>query len=457
MAAVVVAAAAAAAAIAPGASVAAGGIAEAGERGAGENPYRAAAESVRPSLVLITGRMRRMKEIQGFRKPGIVASEDGLLISDGSIRSEDYETTDLAVALPDGTSLPCSYVGKDEDLNLAFLQIGKLEGRKLVPLRFGREAAAVPDIGDGLIAVGLLDDTPPFLPKVARGMVTARTRDPLRPVQTDLDQRGELDLPCPVLDSSGRNVVGLLAPGAPSLLIPAAAVASLVVRPPRESDDGGEKAWLGIVMQALTPDLAEYWKIPEGRGVVVGAVVPGSPVESVGIRPGDVITSFDGWQIPISHDSELPVLIRRVKATPVGKAVQLVTYRGGERRVVEVKLGARPKSGLLADAWEDHDLGLAVREITFDHRLRMNLAPSDGGVLVDRIEPAGWAALGGMRPFDIIQRVDNIPCADVKAFREAIGRLKKEKPKKIVFMVKRGVDSEFVVVTPDWEKKTEEE
>ncbi len=447
----------AAIAIALVASVSAAGTASAGEQGAGGNPFRTAAESVRPSLVLVTGRMRRMKEVQGFRKIGIVASEDGLVISDGSIRSEDYETTDLAIALSDGTSLPCSYVGKDDDLNLAFLQIGKLDGRKLVPLKFGRDASAVPDIGDGLIAVSLLDDTPPFLPKVDRGMATARTRDPLRPVQTDLDQRGELDLPCPVLDSSGRTVVGLLAPGAASLLIPAPSVAALAARPPRESEDGGEKAWLGIVMQALTPDLAEYWKIPEGKGVVVGAVVPGAPVESAGIKPGDVITSFDGWQIPISNDSELPVLIRRVKSTPVGKTVRLAVYRDGERRVLEIKLGARPKSGLLADTFEDHDLGIAVREITLDHRLRMNLAPSDGGVLVDRIEPAGWVALAGMRTYDIIQRVDNVACGNVTAFRETIERLKKDRPKKIVFMVKRGVDSEFVVATPDWDKKTEDE
>ncbi len=46
---------------------------------------------------------------------------------------------------------------------------------------------------------------------------------------------------------------------------------------------------LGMVVQDLTPELAQQFGYKEGEGVLVAEVEPGSPAASVGIRPGQLI------------------------------------------------------------------------------------------------------------------------------------------------------------------------
>lgn len=61
------------------------------------------------------------------------------------------------------------------------------------------------------------------------------------------------------------------------------------------------RARLGVRLQELTPQLAEYFGATEG-GVLVSSVTPDSPAARAGIKAGDVITSIDGDRVGDTDD-----------------------------------------------------------------------------------------------------------------------------------------------------------
>jgi len=53
---------------------------------------------------------------------------------------------------------------------------------------------------------------------------------------------------------------------------------------------------LGVQLDLLTPQLAEYFGAKDG-GVLVSGVTPGSPAEKAGLKAGDVIVSVNGQPV----------------------------------------------------------------------------------------------------------------------------------------------------------------
>src|SRR5690606_36188668 len=59
---------------------------------------------------------------------------------------------------------------------------------------------------------------------------------------------------------------------------------------------------LGVIIQDLTPGVADVLQLDVDRGAVVSQVMPGSAADGAGIVPGDVITQVNGRQIEGSQD-----------------------------------------------------------------------------------------------------------------------------------------------------------
>jgi serine protease Do len=63
-----------------------------------------------------------------------------------------------------------------------------------------------------------------------------------------------------------------------------------------------EAAWRGLTVQAITPDVAQRFRIPEKSGVIVSDVDPGSPADEGGIVPGDVIVEINRTPVAAMED-----------------------------------------------------------------------------------------------------------------------------------------------------------
>ena len=123
------------------------------------------------------------------------------------------------------------------------------------------------------------------------------------------------------------------------LLLAAAAVAQDAPAPKAERAPAREPGFLGVTAHALDAETRALFEIPEGvaKGVVIAEVVEGSAAEKAGLRPGDVITTFDGK--PVTAFEELRDI---VMARAAGESVAYVARRGTGTIEGKVVLGSRP-------------------------------------------------------------------------------------------------------------------
>jgi len=178
------------------------------------------------------------------------------------------------------------------------------------------------------------------------------------------------------------------------------------------------RGWLGVTIQRVTPELAKSFRLPETRGALVSAVVEGSPAQTAGLKPGDVIVAYNGRTV--ARSDELP---RAVAATPVGREVPLSVLRDGKTvaltakiaRLAEVDEAASPASG------EKPRLGLQLQTLT--PKLAAELGLRDrSGVLVRGVEDGSPAAGAGLRPGDVIAEIDHRPVKNVEDLKETMAR-----------------------------------
>jgi predicted metalloprotease with PDZ domain len=95
--------------------------------------------------------------------------------------------------------------------------------------------------------------------------------------------------------------------------------------------------WLGVYMQELTPELREGMDYRGDGGVILARVIPDGPAARAGLRKGDVVARVNSRRV--DSPAELQGIVRKSR---VGQRVSVEVFREGARRVVPVRLTARP-------------------------------------------------------------------------------------------------------------------
>jgi serine protease Do/serine protease DegQ len=96
---------------------------------------------------------------------------------------------------------------------------------------------------------------------------------------------------------------------------------------------------LGIMVQDLTPDLAQSLGLRRSRGAVVSEVMPDSAAASANLLQGDIILAVDGKQV-----QNASALRSAIGLLPIGQRVKLDILRGGRSMSVMVRIGEAPRS-----------------------------------------------------------------------------------------------------------------
>ncbi|WP_242468874.1 DegQ family serine endoprotease [Rhodovibrio salinarum] len=344
---------------------------------------------------------------------GFVIDEDGYIVTNNHVIEGADEIT---VRFHDDTTMSAELVGRDDKTDLALLKVDT--DRKLKAASWGDSTET--RIGDWVLAIGNpfgLGGT------VTAGIVSARSRDinagPYDDfIQTDASiNRGNSG--GPMFNTDG-DVIGvntaIFSPSGGSIGIGFAIpseIAENVVQQLREYGDV-RRAWLGVRIQSVTEELAEGLRLDHPRGALVASVSEGGPAENAGIRQGDVILRFDGKDV--GDMRELP---RMVAETRIGKKVDVVVWRKGERETVEVDLGKLDEDALASFRDQESQpnggtngaetssvLGMGLAELNEDARQRFGLDENAKGVVITEVDPSSSAAEKGLSPGDVIVEVD---------------------------------------------------
>jgi len=361
------------------------------------------------------GGQQQPERKQGGLGTGFIIDKTGLIITNNHV-VEDADT--IKVKLKDEREFDAKVVGRDPQTDLALI---KIDAKGELPVaRLGRSAEL--KVGEWVLAVGSpfgLEQT------VTAGIVSAKGRAIGSGPYDDFIQTDASINPGnsggPLVNLNGEVVginTAIIAQGQGiGFAIPIDMATKIVV----QLKDNGEvtRGWLGVNIQDLKGELADYYGAKGGEGVLVTEVVPGNPAEKAGIKAKDIITAVDGEKVRTSRE-----LTAKAATLPVGETTKITVVRDGKERTVDVKVAKRPVT--VADAGKppvekEGEYGLQVTDLTPEmaRRLKTN---REAGVVVVGVRPDSKAAKAGLQQGDLILEVDRQNVSSTGELKQLLAR-----------------------------------
>lgn len=148
---------------------------------------------------------------------------------------------------------------------------------------------------------------------------------------------------------------------------------------------------------------------------------------------------------------------RQLRKLDIDSEAKLSVLRGDEKMEITVALERTRIAPAEARKDRNRDFEMTVREITFFDRDDNRWSVDTKGVIVEMVEDAGWASLGGLESDDLIQQINGKPIKGLKSYRREMKKISEEQPKRVVFVVLRGASTRFQFVEPEWKPRLDDE
>jgi len=331
---------------------------------------------------------------------GVIVAADGTIMTNVHVIER---ASRVRVTLNDQREFDATLVGADADADIAVLRVKA--GGDLPHIPFGTSADLM--IGETVIAIGN-----PFglSHTVTTGVVSAvgrSLRDEER-TYTDFIQTDASINPGnsggPLLDIKGELIGINTAIYGKAQGIGFAIPVDRAQRVMKDLVSYGEvrHAWVGLVVQNLTPDLAQHFGVR--RGVVVAQVEPKSPAEAAGIARGDAVTKVDGREVASREEFE-----QRIEDHAEGDRLTLTLRREGRDEDVRLAAATFPTARADELAWQ---------------LLGLQAAGAEDGLVVSRVRPGSPAARIGVQRGDRLLGLGGTPLRSVAELRRKMIELR---------------------------------
>jgi len=369
---------------------------------------------------------------------GFIISEDGLILTNNHVVEKADE---IKIKTLEGNEYDGNVVGRDPKTDIALVQI-KVKEKLPKPAKLGDSEAI--RVGDWVMAVGNpfgLGNT------VTAGIISAKGRVIGAGQYDDFLQTDAAINPGnsggPLFNMNGE-VVGI------NTAIVAQGQGIGFATPINMAKDILEqlktgkviRGWLGIMIQDITPELAESFGTTVTKGVIVADVVGDSPAEKGGLKRGDIVETLNGK--PVENANQLsrsvaamaPESKATIEVIRDGKPVTIKLTIGTMPEEAQMKQGAGPKA---ESAW-----GITVQNLTPELAHRFGVDEKEGGVVITDLAAGSPAAEARLRQGDIVEEVNRRKIQNVRDWKQATEKMKKGEP--LLLLVKRGANTFYVAL-----------
>jgi len=348
---------------------------------------------------------------------GFIIDREGYIVTNNHV----VENADkIKVKLASGKEFDATLVGRDPKTDIALIKISASDG--LIPLKMGD--SDVLQVGRWVVAIGSpfgLEQT------VTAGIVSAKGRTIGAGPYDDFIQTDASINPGnsggPLFNLKGEVVginTAIIASGQGIGFAIPVNLAKVIIEQLKNSGEVS-RGWLGVGIQKLTPELAEYYGIEDKKGVIVTRVYKGDPADDGGIKPGDVILAVNGKNI--SSTRELSMTIAN---SPVGKRIPISILRSGKEKTVTVELTKRAdsESNAKQETGNVDMLGLKLAELAPEMARHYGYDESEKGLLVIQVQSGGKGALAGIQQGDLIKEINRHSVLSLKDYRRLMREVK---------------------------------
>jgi serine protease Do len=369
---------------------------------------------------------------------GFIISDDGLILTNNHVVEKADE---IKIKTLDGNEYDAKVVGRDPKTDIALVQI-QVKGDLPKSAKLGDSEAI--RVGDWVIAVGNpfgLGNT------VTAGIISAKGRVIGAGQYDDFLQTDAAINPGnsggPLFNMNGE-VVGI------NTAIVAQGQGIGFATPINMAKDILEqlktgkvvRGWLGIMIQDITPELAESFGTTVKKGVIVADVVAGSPAEKGGLKRGDIAQTLNGK--PVENANQLS---RSVAAMPPESKATIEVIRDGKPVTLKLTIGTMPEEAQQkksAAPNTESALGITVQNLTPELAQKFGVDEKQTGVIITDLVAESPAAEARLKNGDIIEEVNRQKIQNIRDWKQAIEKMKKGEP--LLLLVKRGANTFYVAI-----------
>lgn len=382
------------------------------------------------------------REAQALGSGFVINSEGYIVTNSHVVRSGDQIADEIMVKFIGGErdrGFPAEVVGMDPSTDVALIKLKKLkEGLSIAPLGDSDQLK----VGHWVVAIG---NPYGHSHSVTQGIVSALGRN-VEDLRADFIQTSaSINLGNsggPLINLYGE-VVGIntaIDPRAQAIgfAIPINRAKSVI----RQLIEKGEveRGWIGIGLEDLTPELAEYLKVSVNQGVLVREVFNDEPAAQAGIQVYDVLTKVNDKEIKSSKE-----LAIAIGDTPIGSFAKIDVIRDGKPQSFKVKIAKRKADKEIAkkiDLSNDNvdfsdKIGIVLSALTKDVLKSLSLPQQTQGVLVQMVKPYSAAAQAGIRAKDVITEINKEKIASIQSAKQKIQETLSRGKKQLLFRIQR--------------------
>ena len=341
----------------------------------------------------------RKHEVEAAGSGVIVDAAKGYILTNHHV----IENADkITVTLLDNRSLSAKVIGSDKGSDLAVVKV-EASGLTSMPLADSSKLR----VGDYVVAIG---NPFGFSDTVTSGIVSALGRSGINRdayedfIQTDAsinpgnsggalaNLNGELvGINSAIISRSGGNIgIGFAIP-----MNMARSIMEQLI-----SFGSVSRGLLGVSINDVSPEVATTYKLHDNSGALVMAVSPDSSAEHAGIRIDDVIVTING-----THVKDSGSLRNSIGLLRPGDQIKVGLIRDGKETNVTATLGASTAANAKAEPEPEKKVGL---DEVFEGAEIVDAPAATPGLLVHRVDPGSPAADRGLRPGDVITKINRM-------------------------------------------------
>jgi serine protease Do len=352
-----------------------------------------------------------------------------IIDADGSILTNNHviDGADrIMVKLSDGRSLRARVLGADPDTDIAVIKVDGQVGLPVAPI--GDSSAL--RMGEWVCAIG---NPLGYEHTVTVGVISYLGR---KLFDASLDNYIQTDAAInfgnsggPLINARGE-VIGInaaISSRASNIGFAVPINGATAVLPQLREKGHVSRGFIGVGLRDVDADLQRSLNLPASHGALVQDITEGSPAERAGVRPYDLIVSFDDRVV--ANDDEL---IREIAAHSPGASATLRVVRDGRDQTFTVKLVERPSRETTtgnrpapppAAGRPDQEpiLGLTVRDLDAAAFNRLELRRQTRGVLITRVEPLSPSFDAEVQRGTVLLEINRKPVASSADFRRLAG------------------------------------